>query len=322
MDYTDLGKTDIKISKIGIGTWQWGSKSWGYGISYNKEDLEKAFKLAIDGGINFFDTAEIYGGGASEKLLGEFSRDVREDIVIASKVSPFHLTYRGVIRAFHRSASRLMTDYIDLYYVHWPNPLVPMRFIARAFNELFDAGKIRAIGVSNFNLKRLIKFNELTYGRVSANQVKYSLLSRSIERDLLPYCLKNEITIVAYSPLDQGAVLGKYDDKNLPEDIWRRVSRIFTPINMRKLRKLISLIKNLANEKGVKPVNIVLRYLVEQGAVPIVGVKKEDHVADILNTFNFNLSRSDLEKINSELNKIKLSKNIAWIYVAKRIIRP
>jgi len=153
-------------------------------------------------GINFFDTAEVYSEGGSERLLGEFTSDLREDIIIASKVSPSHSTYKGIIKVFNRSIDGLKTNYIDLYYVHWPNLLIPMKFTAKAFNELLDSGRIGAIGVSNFNLKRLIKSDKLTHSRVSADQVRYSLLSRNIEKDLLPYCLRNKITLVAYSPLD------------------------------------------------------------------------------------------------------------------------
>ena len=322
MDYTKLGKTNIKISKIGIGTWQWGSKSWGYGESYFKEDLEKAFRAAVDGGINFFDTAEVYGGGESEKLLGEFSRDLRENIIIASKVLPNHLTYKGVMKAIKNSLARLKTDYIDLYYVHWPNPIIPMSWTARAFNELYESGLIRAIGVSNFGLKRLIKFDELTDGKVSADQVKYSLLKRDAEKRLLKYCLSNDITLVAYSPLDQGAVLGKYNEKELPKDIWRRISIIFTPINMRKITPLIETLHEIAQEKGVKPINIVLRYLIEKGAVPIVGVKKEEHVKDLLKTFDFNLGKNEINKIDLILRDIKLSKVRATLEAIRRIIKP
>ena len=107
MEYSTLGKTNIKISKIGLGTWQWGSSSWGYGKTYFLEDLKEAFKVAIDNGLNFIDTAEVYGNGESEEIIGMLSEGYREEIVIASKVSPAHLTYKGVMKAFERSIKRL-----------------------------------------------------------------------------------------------------------------------------------------------------------------------------------------------------------------------
>jgi len=110
MEYVNLGKTNIRISKIGLGTWQWGSASWGYGKSYFFEDIKEAFKTAIDNGINFIDTAEIYGDGESGEIIGRLSEGYRENLVIATKVSPMHLTYRGVLRAFEGSTKRLQTN--------------------------------------------------------------------------------------------------------------------------------------------------------------------------------------------------------------------
>ena len=319
MDYTYLGRTNIKISKIGIGTWQWGTKSWGYGKNYTFEDLEEAFKLAFENGINFIDTAEMYGGGKSEEIIGRLVKGIREDLVIASKVWPTHITYKGVKKAFERSSQRLKTSYIDLYYVHFPNPLIPMKSTAKAFKELHEQGKIRAIGVSNFNLKKMIKFDKLVDGKLSANQVKYSLLKREPEKTLLPYCKQNNITLVAYSPLDQGAITGKYNEKNLPKDIWRRINPVFTSKNMKKIRPLIELLLEIAENHSAKPVNIALRYIIEKGAVPLVGVKKRSHVEDIIKTLEINLKQSDIERIDQELQKIKISRIGAFPHIIKRI---
>ncbi len=320
MDYTKLGKTGIKISKIGIGTWQWGTKSWGYGRTYTFKDLEGAFKEAYEQGINFIDTAEIYGNGESEKIIGKLTEGIREEIVIASKVFPHHLTYKGVINAFKRSIERLKTDYIDLYYVHWPNHLIPMKSTAKAFLKLLNENKIRAIGVSNFNLSKMKKFEMLVEGKLSANQVRYSLLHREPEKALLPYCKAKDITLVAYSPIDQGAITGKYNEKNLPKDIWRRTSVLFTSINMKRIKPLIETLKLIAERHGVKPINIALRYIIQMGAVPIVGVKKKHHVEDIILTLETNLKQSEMETIKKQLDKIKLLKIRAYPYVIKRIL--
>ncbi|MGQ4892236.1 MAG: aldo/keto reductase [Candidatus Njordarchaeia archaeon] len=321
VEYTKLGKTRIKISKIGIGTWQWGSKGWGYRTQYTYEDLKEAYKTAVEGGINFFDTAEFYGGGESEKILGKLAKENRENIVIATKVWPTHLSYKGVINSLNKSLERLEIEYVDLLYVHWPNPIVPMASTARAFKKLHEEEKIRAIGVSNFNLKRMIKFNQLVNGKLSANQVKYSLLKRDVEKDLLKYCLENNITLVAYSPLDQGAISGKYDEKNLPKDKWRRINTVFTKKNMRKIKPLIQLLEEIAEQHGVKPVNIALRYLIQKGAVPIVGVKKREHVESLLETFEFNLKKEEIELIKKQLNSIKITKMGALPEMIIRLIK-
>ncbi|MCD6483843.1 MAG: aldo/keto reductase [Candidatus Odinarchaeota archaeon] len=322
MEYTTLGKTNIKISKIGIGTWQWGTKSWDYGKTYTKEDLKKAFNTAIEAGITFFDTAEIYGGGKSEELLGDFAKDVRDEIVIASKVFAHHLLYKSVIKACKSSLERLKTDYLDLYQVHWPNPLIPMKSTASAMDFLVDEGLVRSVGVSNFSLKRMIKFDKLLQHNLASNQVRYGILHRNIEKELLPYALEHKITVIAYSPLDQGATTGKYDDQYLPKDRVRRISFIFTPTNMKRIRPLIGMINELAKTHDVEPVNVILRYIINKGAVPIVGVKKQEYVESLIRTFEFNLSEREMKSIDFISAKIKIAKLRVFPSLLKRLIKP
>ena len=320
MEYTQLGRTNIKISKIGIGTWQWGTKSWGYGREYSFNDISDAFNYLYDRGFNFIDTAEMYGGGESERIIGELTKGIRESVIIASKVWPTHLSYKGVLKAFQRSIERLQTDYIDLYYVHWPNPLKRMKSYARAFLELFKSEKIRAIGVSNFSLKKMIKFNELVEGNLMANQVRYSLLYRKAEKNLLPYCIENNITLVAYSSLDQGAITGKYNEKRLPKDIWRRTSPVFTPIVMRRLKPLIDKLGEIAERHGVKRLNVALRYLVKKGAVPLVGIKNRAQAEDLALTFDFKLHENEFKELEEIVSAIKIPKIRAFPSLVKRII--
>ncbi|MGQ4834672.1 MAG: aldo/keto reductase [Candidatus Asgardarchaeia archaeon] len=322
VEYTKLGRTEIKISKIGIGTWQWGSSEWGWGKGYTKEDLRRAFEKAVDIGINFIDTAEIYGGGKSEKMLGEFIKGRREDLVIATKVWPTHLRFKSVLKACERSLQRLNTNYIDLYQVHWPNPLIPMKSTAKAMDFLINSGKIRAVGVSNFNLKKMIKFDKLLTANLASNQVRYGLLHRAVEKDLLPFCVANSITLIAYSPLDRGAISGKYNEKNLPKDLVRRISFVFTPPNMKKVQALIRKLKEIAEHHGVEIVNVALRYLIQKGAVPIVGIKHEGHVESISKTFDFSLSDKELSELSITLSKIKISKARVFPWIVARIIHP
>ena len=205
MEFKELGKSGIKISNIGLGTWQWGSREWGWGRRYGKKDVLEAFQKAVDLGINFIDTAEIYGRGKSEELIGEAIRGHREDVVIATKVWPWNLSYGSLTRAADRSLRRLGVDVIDLYQIHWPNPIFPISNTMKSMKKLVQAGKIRSVGVSNFNLTKMKAAQEsLAPLDLASNQVKYNLLDRGVESALLPYAEASKITVIAYSPLAFG----------------------------------------------------------------------------------------------------------------------
>lgn len=189
MRYHKLGTTPITLPVIGLGTWQYNG-----GI----EPLRTGIAL----GARFIDTAESYG---SEQVVGEAIRDIRKDVFLATKVSPRHFRYPGVIAAADRSLSRLKTDYIDLYQLHWPNYTVPIEETMGAMERLVESGKIRFIGVSNFMLADLKAARKgLFKSSIVSNQVRYNLIDRTIERDLLPYCQEQGITIIAHSPLATG----------------------------------------------------------------------------------------------------------------------
>jgi diketogulonate reductase-like aldo/keto reductase len=204
LEYRVLGRTGERIAVIGLGTWSIGG---GMTPSYSadKQAIE-AIRYAVRLGMNHIDTAEIYGGGHAEELVGEAIKEFkRDDVFIASKVWHTNLRYNDVLRACERSLKRLQTSYIDLYYIHWPNPSIPLRETMRALERLHDEGKIRYIGVSNFSASLVEEARSyLSHADIVADQVEYSLYERSIERDLMPYCLREGIAIVAYSPLGQG----------------------------------------------------------------------------------------------------------------------
>lgn len=201
MDYIKIGKSDLKVSVIGLGTWQFGSKGWGYGSEYGKKEAIKIINKALELGINFIDTAEVYGDGLSEEIIGEAIKGWnRDELIIATKVAPWNLTYKRVLKAAERSLRRLRTNYIDLYQIHWPNPIIPLSSTMKAMKELIKAGKVRYVGVSNFSLTRLKKARSfLPEIDIISNQVKYNMIERSIEKDLLPYCKREDLVIIAYS---------------------------------------------------------------------------------------------------------------------------
>jgi diketogulonate reductase-like aldo/keto reductase len=202
MRFKYLNRTKEKISAIGMGTWRMGSLD----PDTRKAELE-TIRFGLEAGINLIDTAESYGSGESEKLVGEAVRGIRDSVFLATKVSPENLSYDNVIKSCYRSLERLGTSYIDLYQIHWPNPRIPIKQTMRAMEKLVNEGKIRYIGVSNFSLQQLKEAEEaLSRAEVVSNQVEYSFAVRSIEKDMLPYAEKEKITVIAYSPLARGKI--------------------------------------------------------------------------------------------------------------------
>lgn len=203
MEQRELGRTGEKISTIGMGTWKIGNASGG---TERQEEL-KALRRGLELGVNLIDTAEMYGDGKAERLVGEVIKEVRDSAFVATKVWPSHLRYDDVISACDRSLERLGIGQVDLYQVHWPNPNIPIGETMRAMEKLVADGKVRFIGVSNFSVEetmaasRSLKKNELV-----SNQVEYSLANRSIESSLLPYAEREKVTVIAYSPLAQGRI--------------------------------------------------------------------------------------------------------------------
>lgn len=205
-DLKPLGKIGVSVPSIGMGTWGIG----GYGYKDNGKDGEaiEVLQQGIELGLWLIDTAEIYGRGHSEELIGEAIKDFpRDSIFIISKVSETNLRYKDVIEACRRSLWRLHTDYIDLYLIHFPSYQIPLKETMKAMEELFQLGVIRSIGVSNFPLKLMKEAQScLTRTGIAANQVKYNIKCRYPEKELLPFCQKEEITLIAYTPLEEGSL--------------------------------------------------------------------------------------------------------------------
>jgi aryl-alcohol dehydrogenase-like predicted oxidoreductase len=206
MEYRKLGKTDISVSVVAMGCWSLvGGQYWG-----RQEEAESlaTIRAALDAGVNFFDTAEAYGDGVSELVLGKALAGCRQEVVIASKASPSHLSSAEIGRACEGSLRRLNTDYIDLYQIHWPNPAVPISETTEALDKLKRQGKVRAIGVSNFGVQDLGDI--LANGACQANQLPYNLLWRAIEYEIMEACKEHDVGILAYSPFAQGLLTGKF----------------------------------------------------------------------------------------------------------------
>lgn len=220
MDYSFLGNTDIKISKIGFGCWATAKLGWK---DVNADEAIETLKLAFENGINFFDTAPIYGFGQSEKIIGEVFKSVRDKIVIATKfgliwsdrgVVTHDISVDSLMYELEESLKRLNTDYIDLYQIHWPDNKTNIEIPLKKLQELKEKGIIRAIGVSNFNIELLKQSANIC--KIDSVQEKFNFIERDIEKEILPFCIENSISVLAYSPLAQGILSGKVKSDYIP----------------------------------------------------------------------------------------------------------
>jgi len=223
MRYNTLGSTDIRVSIVAMGCWSIaGGQTWG---PQEESDSVAAIEASLEAGVNFFDTAEGYGDGYSEELLGRVLAGRRQHVVIATKVSPSHLRPADLKAACERSLRRLRTDYVDLYQIHWPSREVPVAETASALLELREQGKVRAIGCSNFGVGDLDEL--LRHADVVTDQLPYSLLWRAIEFEIQPLCVERGVGILPYSPLAQGLLTGKFRSPDeVPEG--RARTRLFS----------------------------------------------------------------------------------------------
>jgi len=323
LEYRELGKSGIKISAVGLGTWQWGSREWGWGRTYGKRDVIDALHKATELGINFIDTAEIYGQGKSEKIVGEAIRDRREDVVIATKVWPLNLSYGRVLKAAERSLQRLRIDVIDLYQVHWSNPLVPIRKTMKAMKKLVQDGKVRTVGVSNFNLKKFKTAQEaLAPLELVSNQVRYNLLDRGIERELLPYANAEKITIIAYSPLAQGLLSGKYTPNTRPNSFIQMVNPGFSSRNLTRLTQTNRTLSEIAKTHGKTPSQVALNWLNRKGnVVAIPGVKRTEHAVDDAGAVDWALDGIEIETLEQAAADIRFDRISMVPNVLRSLVR-
>ncbi|MGB9733384.1 MAG: aldo/keto reductase [Conexivisphaera sp.] len=300
MEYRELGRTGIRISAVGIGTWQWGSGEWGWGKYYGMEDLRAALDAAEELGVNFIDTAEIYGRGRSEEIVGELVRGRREKFVIATKVGPHRMTRDGIIRACEASLRRIGVSRVELCQIHWPNPLVPMRTYMSAMEQLLRSGRIDSIGVSNFSLGKLESARRSLSGAdVASNQVKYNLVDRGPERDLLPYMEREGITLISYSPLAQGVLA---HGGHGPHAVGR-FNALLRRYDPGRLSRLLDAMRSIASAKGGTPAQVALAWLLSRGGrvVPIPGVKRRQHVEDAAAAVTMKLSPEEISLLDSAM---------------------
>ncbi len=265
-----------RLPPLGVGTWAWGDRRlWGYGQQYGETEIAAAFKASLASGVTLFDTAEVYGRGLSERLLGRLAKD--QSVTIATKFFP-RLT-RGssaVTTALDRSLARLERRFIDLYQVHWPAPWLSNERLMTLLAEAVHSGKARAIGVSNYSEKQMRRAHRALAAHgvpLASNQVQYSLLHRKPEvSGVADACRELGVTLIAYSPLALGALSGKYSADRPPAGA-RRLMRAFRLGNLRRAAPLLHIVGELAKAKGATSSQVALRWLIDRGALPIPGAK-------------------------------------------------
>ena len=311
-----LGQTDIEVSALGVGTWQWGDRRyWGYGREYGEADVGAAFRASTDAGVNFFDTAEIYGQGESERLLGQFVRESGAAAVITTKFLPFPWRFRGrsLLDALRRSLRRLQLETIDLYLVHWPMPPRSPEAWAGALADAVEAGLTRAVGVSNYNADKVRRAHEALARRgvaLAANQVAFSLLDRKAEREgVLDACRELGVTPIAYSPLAQGMLTGKYSsEKQLPGI--RRVSAAVRRAHpksgrARHFETLIGTMREIGEKHGGKmPAQVALNWVICKGAVPIPGAKNAEQARSNAGALGWRLTDEEVALLDEESARV------------------
>jgi len=300
MELRNLGTSDIKISPIIMGTWQAGKDMW---VGIDDAESTKAIKAAYDAGITTFDTAEVYGNGHSERIVGNALYDVRDRVVIATKVFSNHLESNQVIDACHGSLKNLKTDYIDLYQIHWPPgsfgaKKVPLEETMRAMTDLKAQGKIRAIGVSNFSRSQLEE--AATFGRIDSLQPPYSLFWRKVETDALPYCRENNLTVLAYSSMAQGLLTGKFGpDHTFAKGDHRFRNKLFQPENYRRVQKALEKLRPIAAANHITLGQLALAWIISQpGVCAIAGARNSEQAVQNAAAANVRLSDTDLAAVD------------------------
>jgi aryl-alcohol dehydrogenase-like predicted oxidoreductase len=265
--YVEVG--GVRISAVGLGTWQFGSREWGYGSDYADREAVDITHRALDLGINLIDTAEIYGFGKSERIVGKAIAGRRAEVFVASKLFPLAPLPAVVVQRGRASVARLGVDAIDLYQVHWPNPVFPLTVTMRGMADLKRQGVIRHVGVSNFSLEQWQRADQALGGTVLSNQVEYSLARRKPDRDLVPWAQANDRLIIAYSPLAQGLLSAKYDAGNAPGGV-RAGNLLFLPDNIGRAGPLLHALREIAAGHGASPAQVALAWLIRRPNVVVI----------------------------------------------------
>jgi aryl-alcohol dehydrogenase-like predicted oxidoreductase len=278
----------VRLSAIGLGCWQFGAKEWGYGKAYADGEAGRIVERALELGINLFDTAEVYARGESERILGRALAGHRSEAFIATKHLPVLPLAPIVVRRGQASLARLRVDHIDLYQLHWPNPVVPLSQQMEGMRRLQRSDVITHVGVSNFSLPRWRAAERALGGPVMSNQVEYSLAARKPDTDLVPWAGANDRIVIAYSPLAQGLLSGRYDETNAPSGV-RLNNALFLADNLRAAAPLIAALRETAARHDATPAQVSLAWVIRRrnvvaipGASSVAQLEQNAAAADLV----------------------------------------
>lgn len=293
-----LGKDIFENHLMGIGAWAWGDRFvWGYGKGYSLADLREVFEISIRSGITFFDTAEVYGQGESENILGQFLETAQQKVFIATKFMPFpwRLSRQALINALKGSLRRLRLQQVDLYQIHQPLPPVNIETWMEGLIEAVQQGMTRAVGVSNYDVDQMQRaYDRLIKDGINlaSNQVEYHLLNRKIERNgLLQRANELGVKIIAYSPLAMGVLTGKYSPESPPSGI--RGARYNSRV-LRKIQPLINLLRDIGEVHHKTPAQVALNWVICKGALPIPGAKTRGQAEQNAGALHWKLSEEEM----------------------------
>jgi aryl-alcohol dehydrogenase-like predicted oxidoreductase len=313
-----FGKTGMEITPLGFGSWAIGGSGWR--AAWGPQDDEEAvgaIRRAVELGMNWIDTAAVYGLGHSEELVARALKNVPESdrpylftkcSLVWDESGEVHnvLKKDSVKRECEESLRRLQTDVIDLYQIHWPRPNEDIEEGWSALSELKEEGKVRHIGVSNFDVSQMERAQKIS--PVETLQPPYNMLDRGIEEEILPYCAEQDIGVIVYSPMRSGLLTGKMTRervRNLPPDDWRRDSADFQEPRLSRNLKLVELLEEIGEEHGRSPGEVAIAWTLRNPAVTaaIVGGRRPDQVDGIIGAAGFRLSEDELERIETFLEE-------------------
>lgn len=288
--------------EIGLGAWAWGDRLvWSYGSTHSDEDIEQGFRISLERGVTLVDTAEIYGSGRSELLLGQFLKNTPTPVIIATKFFPLPWRFQraSVTRALRRSLERLGRESVDLYQIHWPSPIIPIELYVDGLAVVHQLGLAKAVGVSNYD-KNQMQRAVTTLARhaipLASNQVEYNLLNRSVEKNgLLARCQELGIRLIAYSPLAMGLLTGKYDTANPPPGM--RAGK-YAAI-LKDLPALIKLMTRIGQDNGGKTLaQVAINWCICKGSLPIPGAKNVRQAEDNAGAAGWRLSEEQIRALD------------------------
>ena len=294
--------------EMGLGAWQWGDRMiWQYGQGYGDKEVHEAFKLSVEEGIRFVDTAEAYGNGMSERLLGKFLTETEQPVLIATKYLPFpwRILRSSIPRALKNSLERIGVDGVDLYQIHLPTPLLSIDHMMDGMSECVKSGMTRTVGISNFNQSQMLTaYSALARQNIplASNQVHYSLLNRKVEKNgLLARCKELGVRLIAYSPLEKGMLTGKYDVNNPPPGTRARRYTSLLP----KLDGLIKLMTTIGQDHGGKSnAQVALNWTICKGTLPIPGAKNVKQAQENAGALGWKLTDEEVAKLDELSDQI------------------